>query len=83
MVYGRQTNIKMLSFSSHIKRSDFHFSGPQRVAIVALKVIPHHTISIRKCEGVVAGAVVDAVQVGIMTVLEPPATFACSCTRSA
>jgi len=51
--------------SAHIlKRSDFHFSESQRVP-VALPVRPHHTVMVRRC--VVAGVVVAAVQVGVMT----------------
>jgi len=64
--------------SIHIlKRSDFHFSGSQRVA-PSLPVIPHHTVMVRRC--VVAGVVVVAVQVGVMTVVVPPATFVRHCT---
>ena len=65
--------------SAHIlKRSDFHFSGSQRV----VPVIPHHTVRVRhRC--VVAGVVVVAVQVGDITVAVPPATFERHCTREA
>ena len=59
--------------SVHIsKRSDFHFSESQRVAVGALPVIPHHTVRVRRC--VAAGVVVEAVQVGTMTVAVPPST---------
>jgi len=65
--------------SAHIlKRSDFHFSGSQRVA-ETLPVRPHHTILVRRC--VAAGVVVVAVQVGEMTVAVPPTTFVRHCTR--
>ena len=67
--------------SAHIlKRSDFHFSGSQRVP-VALPVLPHHTVIVRRC--VVGGVVVAAVQVGAMTGVVPPATFVRHCTRVA
>jgi len=67
--------------SAHIlKRSDFHFSESQRVP-VALPVIPHHTVMVRRC--VVAGVVVVAVQVGVMTGAVPPATFVRHCTGDA
>ena len=69
--------------SAHIlKRSDFHFSESQRVAVGALPVIPHHTVTVRRC--VVAGVVVEAVQVGVITAAAvPPATFEPHCTRGA
>jgi len=64
--------------SIHIlKRSDFHFSGSQRVA-GALPVIPHHTVTVLRC--VSAGVVVAAVQVGVITAAVPPATFVPHCT---
>ena len=68
--------------SAHIlKRSDFHFSESLRVS-VALPVRPHHTVMVRRC--VVAGVVVVAVQVGVMTAgAVPPATFERHCTRAA
>ena len=69
-----------MSSISHIKRSDFHFSESHRVA-AALPLQPHHTITERRC--VVAGVVVEPVQVGGMTVLVPPATFVRRCTRAA
>ena len=66
--------------SIHIlKRSDFHFSGSQRVE-AALPVIPPHTVT-RRC--VVATAVVETVQVGVLTAVVPPATFAPHCKRVA
>ena len=62
-----------MSFSSHVKRSDFHLGESQRVPGSA-PVPPLDTITARRC--VVAGVVVDAVQVGVMTAgAEPPATF--------
>ena len=69
-----------LSFRLNWKRSELHFSKSERVAVGVLPVIPRHTIIVRRC--VAAGAVVETVQVGVMTVVVPPATFACSCTRS-
>jgi len=67
--------------SAHIlKRSDFHFSESQRVA-PALPVIPLHTVRVCRC--VVAGVVVVAVQVGVMTAVVPPATFERRCTATA
>ena len=72
--------MKLLLFSSHMKWSELHFSESQRVAPVALPVIPHHTVSVRRC--VVAGVVVEAVQVGVMTGVVPPATFVVHCTRA-
>jgi len=67
--------------SAHIlKRSDFHLSGSERVP-VALPGIPLHTVTVRRC--VSAGAVVVAVQVAVMTVAVPPATFVPHCTRDA
>ena len=66
--------------SVHIlKRSDFHFSESQRVP-VALPVSPLHTVIVPRC--VAAGAVVVAVQVGVITATEPPATFVLHCTRA-
>ena len=68
----------MLSFCSHMKGSDFHLGKSQRVP-VALPVLPHHTVIVRRC--VAAGVVVEAVQVGVFTGAVPPGTFACNCTR--
>ena len=62
-----------------MKRSDFHLSGSERVPVGALPVIPRHTVTVRRC--VVAGMVVDAVQVGSITEAVPPATFVLHCTR--
>jgi len=70
-----------LLFSSHMKRSELHFSDSHRVA-AALPVMPHHTVTVRRC--VAAGVVVVAVQVGVMTAgAVPPATFVRHCTRAA
>ena len=67
--------------SVHIlKRSDFHFSESQRVP-PAFPGNPLHTVIVRRC--VVAGVVVVAVQVGVMTGVVPPATFVPHCTRAA
>ena len=72
-------DVKLLLFSSHMKGFELHFCESQRVA-VALPVIPHHTVRVRRC--VVAGVVVVAVQVGVMTAgAVPPATFVVHCTR--
>ena len=72
--------VSYLVHSVHIlKRSNFHFSESQRV-VLALPVIPHHTVQARQC-CVVAAAVVAAVQVGVMTSFVPPGTFVPHCTR--
>ena len=65
-----------------LKRSDFHFSGSQRVP-PALPGHPHHTVTVPRCRSVSAGVVVVAVQVGDMTVAVPPGTFDRHCTRVA
>ena len=70
----------MLSFCAHIKGFDFHLGKSQRVAD-ALPVMPLHTVIGRRC--VAAGAVVVAVQVGVLTAAVPPATFVSNCTRAA
>jgi len=64
------------SFNSDIKRSDLHLSESQRV-MVAFPVIPLNAISVRR----VVASEVQAVEVGIMTVLVPPGTFKRHCTR--
>jgi len=63
-------------FGSHMKRSELHLSGSQRVE-EALPVRPHHTVNAREDVGVV----VVGVQVGVMTVAVPPGTFEPHCTR--
>ena len=81
-VDDRKAGIKPLTFSSHWKRSELHFSESQRVEPVELPRIPHHTVIVRRC---VVADVVVAVQVGVMTATfgVPPATFACNSTRAA
>ena len=79
IVYVRKADKRMLSFTSHRKRSDFHLGESQRV-VAALPMTPHHRVFVRRC--VVDGAV-DTVQVGVMTALVPPATFVAHCTRAA
>ena len=62
-----------------MKGFELHFSDSHRVVMVALPVIPHHTVIVRRC--VAAGVVVVAVQVGVMTGVVPPGTFVRHCTR--
>ena len=75
-------SLKTVSYNYAVilKRSDFHFSESQRVP-VAIPPIPHHTVIVPHC--VVADVVVVAVQVGVKTAAEPPATFVVHCTRAA
>ena len=60
---------------SDIERSDLHLTEFQRVG-AASPVIPVHTVI-----GRLASCVVVAVQVGAVTILVPPGSFATRCTR--
>jgi len=53
-----------------MKRFDFHFSKSQGV-VIASPVSPLHTVSVRR----VTTTQVGAVQVGVVTLAVPPATF--------
>jgi len=63
-------------FPSIIERSNLHLGESQRVP-TSFPVIPFYSVIVRRR---IRASLVDAVQVRVVTAVEPPATFVPHCT---
>ena len=75
MSENKEIDRQLSIFSSDTKRFDLHLSESQRV-VIASPVTPVNTISVRR----VVASEIAAIEIGLMTVIVPPATFVQQCT---